>query len=33
VLTFVSTEETKPVVVDDANPTKTVRVGSQLSPK
>ena len=31
--TFVSTDETKSVVVDDANPTKTVRVGSQLSAK
>ena len=32
-LAFVSTDETKPVVVDDADPTKTVRVGSQLSAK
>ncbi|XP_039827250.1 uncharacterized protein LOC120688975 [Panicum virgatum] len=31
--TFVSTDETKSVVVDEANPTKTVRVGSQLSAK
>ena len=31
--TFVSTDETKLVVVDDADPTKTVRVGSQLSAK
>ena len=31
--TFVWTEETKLVVVDDAEPTKTVRVGSQLSTK
>ena len=31
--TFVSTDETKTVVVDDADPTKTVRVGSQLSAK
>ena len=30
---FVSTDETKPVVVDDADPTKTVWVGSQLSAK
>ena len=30
---FVSTDETKPVSVDDADPTKTVRVGSQLSTK
>ena len=30
---FVSTDETKSVVVDDADPTKTVRVGSQLSAK
>ena len=26
--TFVSTEETKSVMVDDANPSKTVRAGS-----
>jgi hypothetical protein len=31
--TFVSTEETKSVVVDDTDPSKTVRVGSQLSTK
>ena len=31
--TFVSTEETKSVAVDDADPTKTVQVGSQLSAK
>ena len=31
--TFVSTEETKSVVVDDADPAKTVRIGSQLSAK
>ena len=30
---FVSTDETKMVVVDDADPTNTVRVGSQLSVK
>ena len=30
---FVSTDETKSVVVDDADPTKTVRVVSQLSAK
>ena len=30
---FVSTDETKPVSVDDADPTKTVQVGSQLSTK
>ncbi|XP_039797824.1 uncharacterized protein LOC120662822 [Panicum virgatum] len=30
---FVSTDETKSVVFDDADPTKTVRVGSQLSAK
>ena len=30
---FISTDETKSVVVDDADPTKTVRVGSQLSAK
>ena len=30
---FVSTDETKTVVVDDADPTKTVRVGCQLSAK
>ena len=32
-LAFVSTDETKSVVVDDADPTKTVRVGAQLSAK
>ena len=32
-LAFVSTDETKPVVVDDADPTKMVRVSSQLSAK
>ena len=31
--TFVPTEETKSVAVDDADPTKTVRVDSQLSAK
>ncbi|XP_039797616.1 uncharacterized protein LOC120662558 [Panicum virgatum] len=31
--TFVSAEETKSVAVDDADPTKTVQVGSQLSAK
>ena len=31
--TFVSTDETKTVVVDDADPTKTVQVSSQLSVK
>ena len=31
--TFISTEETKKVVVNDTDPTKTVRVGSQLSAK
>jgi hypothetical protein len=31
--TFVSTEETKSVVVDNTDPSKTVRVGSQLSAK
>jgi len=30
---FVSTDETKTVVVDNADPTKTVRIGSQLSAK
>ena len=30
---FVSTDETKSVSVDDADPTKTVRVGSKLSAK
>ena len=30
---FVSTDETKSVAVDDADPTKTERVGSQLSAK
>ena len=30
---FVSTDETKTVVVDDADPTKTVRIGSQLPAK
>ncbi|XP_039811576.1 uncharacterized protein LOC120674462 [Panicum virgatum] len=30
---FVSTDETKSVAVDDADPTKMVRVGSQLSTK
>ena len=30
---FVSTDETKSVVVDDTDPTKTVRVGSQMSAK
>ncbi|XP_039805137.1 uncharacterized protein LOC120669455 [Panicum virgatum] len=32
-LAVVSTDETKSVVVDDADPTKTVRVGAQLSTK
>ncbi|XP_039797812.1 uncharacterized protein LOC120662809 [Panicum virgatum] len=32
-LAFVSTDETKTVVVDDADPTKTVRIGSQLPAK
>ena len=32
-LAFVSTDETKTVVVDDADPTKMVRIGSQLSAK
>ena len=31
--TFVSTDETKSVVVDDADPAKTVRISSQLSAK
>ncbi|XP_039811973.1 uncharacterized protein LOC120674942 [Panicum virgatum] len=31
--TLVSTEKTKSVVVDDTDPTKMVRVGSQLSAK
>ncbi|XP_039786992.1 uncharacterized protein LOC120653290 [Panicum virgatum] len=31
--TFVATDETKLVMVDDADPTKTVRVGSQLTAK
>ncbi|XP_039827658.1 uncharacterized protein LOC120689462 [Panicum virgatum] len=31
--TFVSTKETKSVVVDDTDPTKKVLVGSQLSAK
>ena len=31
--TFDSTEETKSVMVDNADPSKTVRVGSQLSTK
>ncbi|XP_039822728.1 uncharacterized protein LOC120684936 [Panicum virgatum] len=31
--TFVSTEETKSVVVNDADPSKIVRGGSQLSAK
>jgi hypothetical protein len=31
--TFVPTEETKPVAIDADDPTKTVRVGSQLSTK
>ena len=30
---FVSTDETKTVVVDDADPTKTGRIGSQLLAK
>ena len=30
---FIPTDETKSVSVDDADPTKTVRVGSQLSAK
>ena len=30
---FVSTDETKSVAVDDADPTKTVRIGSQLPAK
>ena len=30
---FVSTDETKTVVVDDVDPTKTVRIGSQLPTK
>ncbi|XP_039827264.1 uncharacterized protein LOC120688987 [Panicum virgatum] len=30
---FASIDETKSVVVDDADPTKTVRVGSQLTAK
>jgi hypothetical protein len=30
---FISTNETKPVVVDDTDPTKMVRVGTQLSAK
>ena len=30
---FISTDDTKAVVVDDADPTKTVRIGSQLSTK
>ena len=30
---FVSTDETKTAVVDDADPTNTVRIGSQLSAK
>ena len=31
--TFVSTEETKSVAIDEADPSKTMRVGSQLSAK
>ena len=31
--TFISTDETKSIAVDDADPTKTVWVGSQLSAK
>jgi hypothetical protein len=31
--TFVATEETKPVAVDTDDPTKTVRIGAQLSAK
>ena len=31
--TFVSTEETKSVAVDEADPSKTMRVGSQMSAK
>ena len=30
---FVSTDETKLVTVDNADPTKTVRIGSQLPAK
>ncbi|XP_039817267.1 uncharacterized protein LOC120679681 [Panicum virgatum] len=30
---FISTNETKPVVVDDTDPTKMVQVGTQLSAK
>ena len=30
---FVSTDDTKPVMVEDTDPTKTVRVGTQLSAK
>ena len=30
---FVSTDKTKTVMVDDADPTKTVRIGSQLPAK
>ena len=30
---FVSTDETKTVMVDDADPTNTVRIGSQLPAK
>ena len=30
---FVSIDETKAVAVDDADPTKTVRIGSRLLPK
>ena len=30
---FISTDETKAVMVDDADPTKTVRIGSQLPTK
>ena len=31
--TFMPTEETKPVAIDDEDPTKTVSVGTQLSTK
>ena len=31
--TFIVTEETKPVAVDTDDPTKTIRIGAQLSAK
>ena len=32
-LSFISTDETKSVTVDDTDPTKTVQIGSQLPAK